>query len=248
MREDISIHFENKLQEARFLERPNRFLLRCGLPAVSANSPSVMGEEIVEAHLADPGRLRELLAPRTVWLRPVNGTGRKTKWSAALCESPAGDSLVSIDATLPNRLVGKALLAGALEEFAGWSLVRPEFPLGGSRWDFLLKSPGGRRLLLEVKSVTLVEGKTALFPDALTARGAKHMRELAEIVRNGEYEAAVMFVVQRDEAILIQAAPQIDPAFAAALADAVAAGVNIYGRKCRVSLTGVTLGEQLPAG
>lgn len=103
-------------------------------------------------------------------------------------------------------------------------------------------------MLLEVKSVTLVEEKKALFPDALTARGAKHMRELARIVQEGEYEAAVLFVVQRDEAERIHAAPHIDPGFAAALADARAAGVSVYGRKCTVSLKGVSLAESVPAG
>jgi sugar fermentation stimulation protein A len=181
-------------------------------------------------------------------LRAANKAGRKTSWSAVLCESPEGDSLVSLDSTLPNRLVGRALAAGALTEFKGWSLVRPEFPLGASRWDFLLANAAGRQLLLEVKSVTLVEDKAALFPDALTARGAKHMRELAHIVRDGAYDAAVLFVAQREEAEYIRAAPHIDPVFAAALADAKAAGVCVYGRKCSISLTGVTLGESLPAG
>lgn len=249
MKKDVSVQFDHILQKASFLERPNRFLLRCMMPADCDDLCTLTGEEIVEAHLADPGRLKELLVPgRPIWLRPVNKVGRKTKWSAVLCESPAGDSLVSLDSTLPNRLIGRALAVGAMTEFHGWSLVRPEFPLGGSRWDFLLKNSAGRRLLLEVKSVTLMEEKVALFPDALTARGAKHMRELAQIVRHGEYEAAVLFVVQRDEAECIRAAPHIDPVFAAALADAREAGVGVYGRKCIISLTGVTLAGSLPAG
>ena len=249
MKEDVSVRFDNALQQARFVERPNRFILRCLLPANFQGTHPPGAGEIVEAHLADPGRLRELLVPgRKIWLREANGTGRKTRWSAVLCESPAGDSFVSLDSTLPNRLIGRALAAGVMTEFAGWSLVRPEFPLGSSRWDFLLTNPAGRRLLLEVKSVTLVEEKTALFPDALTARGAKHMRELAHIVRDGAYDAAVLFVAQRDEAECIRAAPHIDPVFAAALADAKAAGVGIYGRKCSISLTGVSLGRSLPAG
>ena len=247
MKKDVSIQFKSVLQKARFVERPNRFLLRCMLTDGSPNHST--GEELVEAHLADPGRLRELLVPgRTIWLHPVDKMGRKTRWSAVLCESPAGETLVSLDSTLPNRLVGRALASGVMKEFTGWSLVRPEFPLGGSRWDFLLQNKAGRRLLLEVKSVTLVEEETALFPDALTARGARHMRELAHIVRDGEYDAAVLFVAQREEAKFICAAPHIDPVFAEALADAKAAGVKVYGRKCRISLDGVSLGESLPAG
>lgn len=252
---EITVSFGQKLQQAVFLERPNRFLLRCRLPASGTAGTVADSGEVVEAHLADPGRLRELLVPgRPVWLRPAEGKGplkagkRKTKWSAVLCCNPEGTGLVCLDATLPNRLVHRALQAGALPEFAGFSLRRPEFALEGSRFDFLLENAGGRQLLLEVKSVTLVEGETALFPDALTARGAKHVRELGRLVQSGAYAAAVLFVVQRREATAVHAAASIDPVFAAALAEAREAGVAVYGRRCYVNLLGVTLGEPLPAG
>jgi sugar fermentation stimulation protein A len=234
----ISVPLSGPLVEARFVERPNRFLLRCQAPA-----------GVVEAHLGDPGRLRELLLPgRRVWLRPAAASpARRTRWTAVLVESPAGDGLVSLDTTLPNRLIHAALLAGALPELAGYSLERREAQLGRSRIDFLLADGAGSRLALEVKSVTLVEGRLALFPDAVTARGARHVRELTAHVRDGG-AAAILFVLQRPDADRIVAARAIDGVFADALAEAQAAGVRVLGRRCAVDLERLTLGETVPAG
>ncbi|HSL84160.1 MAG TPA: DNA/RNA nuclease SfsA, partial [Thermoanaerobaculia bacterium] len=127
-----------------------------------------------------------------------------------------------------------------------------EHRLGRSRLDFLLRPrddrEGGPPLLLEVKSVTLVEEGVALFPDAVTARGARHVRELAEHVRAGSHRAAVLFVVQRPGASRVLAAREIDPAFADALAGAREAGVRVLGRRCRVEADRVVLGDSIPAG
>lgn len=248
----IVVALPGPLREARFVARPNRFLLRCELGS----------EGEVEAHLADPGRLRELLLPGCrVWLREVTAPAvrtarsrhlrpRRTRFSAVLVETPDGAGLVSVDTTLPNRLIHRALLAGALPELDGWTLERREARIGGSRIDFLLSGTGAaadRRLALEVKSVTLVEDGVALFPDAVTARGARHVGELAEVAGREDWEAAVLFVVQRPDAERVLAAPHIDPTFARALAVARAAGVLVLARRCHVDLAGLTLGAALPA-
>ena len=120
--------------------------------------------------------------------------------------------------------------------------------MGRSRLDFLLSGPGGRKLALEVKSVTLVKDGVALFPDAVTERGARHLRELAEIAGRPGWEAAVLFVLQRSDATEIRAARSIDPGFADALAEAKEAGVRILGRRCQVFLDRVELGPAVPAG
>lgn len=234
----VSIALPPDLCEATFVARPNRFLLHCALP----------GEDgPVEVHLADPGRLKELLLPgRRVWVRPAASAGRRTAWSAVLVESPDHEGLVSVDTTLPNRLIGRALETGALQEFEGWTLDRREAPLGSSRIDFLL-ARGDERLALEVKSVTLVEDGVALFPDAVTARGARHVRELAEAATRPGWHAAVLFVLQRPDAHRIEAARSIDPAFADALAEARAAGVRVLGRRCRVTLEVIELGAAIAA-
>ena len=225
------------LCEGRFIARPNRFLLLCALPG---------DQEPVEVHLPDPGRLKELLVPgRRVWVRPAGSPARRTSWSAVLVETPDGSGLISVDTTLPNRLIRHALEARALEELADWRLVRPEFPLGGSRIDFLLEHED-RRLALEVKSVTLVEDHVALFPDAVTARGARHVRELADVAQRPEWDAAVLFVVQRSDAVRVEAARSIDPTFADALTEARTAGVEVLARRCRVTLDRLELGDPLP--
>ncbi|MFQ5911127.1 MAG: DNA/RNA nuclease SfsA, partial [Thermoplasmata archaeon] len=148
-----SIPIRGPLTQASFVDRPNRFLVRTRLE----------DGRTVPAHLPDPGRLKELLVPnRRVWLRPAQGTPRKTSWTVVLVQTPSGDGLVSVDTTLPNRLIAKALRTSALGEFAGWTLVRAEVPVGASRLDFILESKDRRQLLLEVKSVTLVENGVGL--------------------------------------------------------------------------------------
>jgi sugar fermentation stimulation protein A len=254
----VKIPLAGPLVETRFIERPNRFLLRCTPPQQASSLPPgaagptpdpAAGPAGVEAHMADPGRLRELLLPgRRVWLRAAAPTAtRRTRWTAVLVESPDGRGLVSVDTTLPNRLIHAALSAGALDEFSGWRLERHEVSIGASRIDFVL-GQGARRLALEVKSVTLVENGIGLFPDAVTMRGARHVRELTRIVEEPGWEAAILFVLQRPDAYRIEAAAAIDPVFAAALAEAKAAGVRVLGRRCRVSLDHLSLGSPVPAG
>jgi sugar fermentation stimulation protein A len=242
----VQIPFPAPLRAARFLARPNRFLLHCALEPCEGES---QGEETaaVPVHLADPGRLKELLLPgQRVWLRPAASPTRKTAWTAVLVEAPDGAGLVSVDTTMPNRLIHRALEARALDEFAGWSLERAEWRHGRSRIDFLL-ARDHRKLALEVKSVTLVDDGVALFPDAITDRGARHVRELAALARRDGWEAAILFVLQRDDAHRVEAARSIDPAFADALADARSAGVRILGRRCRVTLRTLELAEVIPA-
>ena len=226
------------LHRAVMLERPNRFLLRCVLDGDGKH---------VEAHLADPGRLTELLFPGApVWLRRSSNPRRKTQWSAVLTQDSRSGCLVSVQSALENALVQEAFAQGALEEFTKWSLRGSEYAYASSRWDFLLERPQGRRMLLEVKSVTLVQGGVALFPDAVTARGRRHLLELAAIQQAGEFETAVLFVVQRSDALRVAPAVHIDPGFAEAMEAAQAQGVRFYARACQVHVGGIILGPSLP--
>lgn len=230
----ISTPIPGPLQPAQFLDRPNRFVVRCRLEATG---------EVVEAHIRERGRLLEILVPgRRLWLSPSNDPKRRTAWTAFLADSPAGEGWVSLDTTLPNRLIRRALEASALPELDGWRLERAEWRRGNSRFDFLLARPDGRRLVLEVKSVGLVEDGVALFPDAPTTRGTRHLRELTEIAAQDGWEAAVLFVIQRGDANGLRAADHIDPDFAHALDDAARAGVRVLARRCEVGLEGVGLG------
>jgi sugar fermentation stimulation protein A len=225
------------LVEARFLSRPNRFVVHARLDG---------GAEVV-AHLADPGRLEELLVPgRRMALRPeTRSPTRRTLWTAVLVESPDGWEWVSLDTTVPNRLVRAALVEEALAELRPWKLAGWEVPLRSSRLDFLLQDAGGRHMYVEAKSVTLVRDGVALFPDAVTARGTRHLEELARARREG-HEAAVLFVLQRRDAHRIVAARAIDPDFAAALAGAAREGVRVLGRRCSVEWEGIRLGGRVP--
>ena len=253
---DIYLNFHNELREAVFVERPNRFLVRSRLlptGGYSGRSGAVKSpkEPLVEAHLPDPGRLQELLVPgRSIWIAPAHNPGRKTNWSVVLCETPDGGGLVSLNSTLPNRLVEKGLAVGGIDEFRAWLLLRREYRRGHSRWDFLLahrEENSGRRMALEIKSVTLVDDDgIALFPDAVTKRGARHLHELAALAQTDGWAAAVLFIVQREDALAFRPAAALDPTFAAALKEARLAGVKVYCRKCRITPRKITLTEQLP--
>jgi sugar fermentation stimulation protein A len=180
-------------------------------------------------------------------LRPEEASAtRKTRWTSLLVEAPGGAGWVSLNTTLPNRLIERALRLGALQEFDGWHLVRREVPYGSSRLDFLLEDGSGNRQYVEVKSVTLVHNEVALFPDAITARGARHVEELTLAVVAG-HQASVLFVLQRPDAGRIVAARAIDPLFSDTLAKAEMMGVQVLGRRCHVSWEGIALGASIPA-
>lgn len=212
---------------ARFVSRPNRFIVEAELP----------GGSMVPSHLADPGRLRELLLPGAELRlrRATGGTSRRTAYSVELVRATAPPRpWVSLVTTRANLLARPLLEQGEVRGAGrGWT-VRPEVQVGRSRFDFLLTRPGGDRMLVEVKSVTLVECGTALFPDAPTARGRRHLEELAGTARRGG-RCLVLFVVQRADARSVRPHPVRDPLFAGALHRARAAGVLIRAAGFRFS-------------
>ncbi len=194
------------LVAARFVARPNRFIVMARLS----------DGRVVPCHMADPGRLRELLLPDVpLRLRPATvGAVRRTAFSVVLVRAPmAPRPWVSLDTTLPNRLAADLLRRGAIRGLGGCTALRSEVTHGRSRFDFLLSPRRARDTFVEVKSVTLVENGIARFPDAPTRRGARHVRELRGLVSRGE-RAAILFVVQRGDARAVTPNPRIDPVFA----------------------------------
>ncbi len=140
-----------------------------------------------------------------------------------------------------TRLLYVSIRADRLEEFAGYAEVRREVTYGPSRLDLVLEGgPDGGRCFIEAKSVSLVKDGVALFPDAPTQRGRHHLGELARAKAEG-HRAAVVFVVQRDDATRFSPHDEADPAFGQALREAAQAGVEVYAYKCRVSEGEVTL-------
>jgi|Deesub1362B_J571_1020462.scaffolds.fasta_scaffold02671_5 sugar fermentation stimulation protein A len=207
-----------------YLSRPNRFSLWVALDGA---------RELV--HLPNPGRLLEVLAPgRRILLRAAASPLRKTRFTAVGADLDG--MLVSLDSTLPNRFFPQALAQGLIPPLVGWQLLKREPRLGAGRADFLLRK-GRERALVEVKSVTWVEQGVALFPDAPTLRGRRHLEELAQAAGEG-MEAWVVFVVQRPDAWAFGPSP-LDLKFGAALRRALAAGVRTCALVC--SFDGVNL-------
>lgn len=220
-----------KLMESTFIQRKNRFV---GLVEVAG--------EIHPAHVPSSGRMRELLFPgNTVYLSSMP-EGMRTKYRIHLASF--GETLVSVDSLLPNRLMYQAFMEGALDNFAGYQEVKKEVGFGDSRFDFYLRGASGR-CLIEVKSVTLVEDGIAKFPDAPSARGTKHLLELCQAVHEG-FRAAVIFVVQRNDAKFFSPNHVTDPQFSRALDQAAACGVEIYAITCQVTKETIRLQGALP--
>ena len=223
-----------KLTPATFVKRDNRFRVTVRVEG-----------HLAWAHLPNSGRLRELLVPgQRVLLAAAQAPGRLTSYDLLLVDLDG--TLVSIDARMPSRLLYEALQAGRLEEFAGYAQIRREVTYGQSRLDLVLEGgPDGGRCFIEAKSVTLVKDGVALFPDAPTQRGRRHLSELARARAEG-HRAAVVLVVQRDDAIRFSPHDEADPAFGQALREAAQAGVEVYAYKCRVSEEEVILNAPLP--
>lgn len=205
-----------------FLSRPNRFIARVRLPD---------GEEKT-VHVKNTGRCRELLLPgAAVILVRGDAPGRKTEYD--LVAVYKGDTLINMDSQAPNA-AAKELLPRL---FPG-ALLRPETVWGASRFDFYLEQDS-RRIFVEVKGVTLEENGRALFPDAPTERGVKHLRELIRARAEG-FETYVLFLIQMKGCHAFSPNEATHPAFAEALREAKAAGVGILCYDCRVSEDSMT--------
>ena len=221
------------LVDGHFVTRDNRFRV----------TVEVRGRE-VWAHLPNSGRLGELLVPgRRVSLVEKAAAGRKTAYDLSMVEHDG--RWISMDARLPNELVEESLLAGRLEPLAGYPVLRREVTHGRSRFDFALEAPGRLPCLVEVKSITLVVDGLGCFPDAVTQRGRRHVNELAEAANSG-YRAAVIFVVQRDDAMGVRPHDESDPDFGLALRAAADRGVEVYAYGCQVEPGRVEMTGRLP--
>ncbi len=220
-----------RLVRGQFLRRDNRFRA----------TVSVAGEESW-AHVANSGRLGELFTPgRSIWLAPANSDHRKTAYDLKLVEFAS--VLVSVDAHLPNPLLAEALANEKLPDYCFPEITR-EVTYGGSRLDFRL-SRHGEICWVETKSVTLVENGTALFPDAQTSRGRRHLLELINARESG-HRAAVIFVVQRPDAVRLVPHREADPEFAATLRLAAEVGVEVRAFACQVSLEEIIIDGEIP--
>ncbi len=199
------------------------------------------------AHVPNSGRLHDLFRPGvSVYLHRSAKPDRKTPYDLLLVDHEG--VLVSIDARLPPKLLSEALTKGLLDPWLGapgpsWE-VRTEPAHGVGRLDLHFWGPAGA-WWIETKSVTLVEGGWALFPDAPTARGRRHLQDLCDLVRSGQ-RAAVVFVIQRPDAKGFAPHPTADPAFPAALQAAAACGVQVRAYATQVSLRQIAITHAVP--
>ena len=227
------MRFEKTLVKSHFIKRLNRF---CVLVERKGH--------VVRAHLANSGRLRELLVRgQAAYLSHASSPKRKTDWDLRLMETESG-VLVSVDARLPNALFKEALQQGKLPDFSEYASIEAEITAGGSRLDFRL-TWAGMPCWVETKSITLVKEAIGLFPDAETRRGTRHLYELTALRKSGA-RAAVVFVVQRSDAESVRPNDAADPAFGKALREAVSCGVEVFGGRCHVGLEGVWWDASLP--
>ena len=218
------------VEEAVFLRRNNRFTAEVTLRG-----------RMETVHVKNTGRLRELLLPGArAFLQRAENPARRTAWD--LIAVAAGETVVNVDSQLPNALAEEWVRGGGL--FPAPSLVRREVTRGDSRFD-LYAEHGGRRAFIEVKGVTLVRGGRALFPDAPTERGVKHLRGLNRCAAEGD-EAWVLFVIQRADAVAFAPNAETDPAFAEALRAAVAGGVRAVALTCAVTPDSVSIAGEVP--
>ncbi|WP_277373953.1 DNA/RNA nuclease SfsA [Pseudomonas sp. AA-38] len=231
------MRFDPPLEEGRLLRRYKRFL---------ADIETASGEQMT-IHCANTGSMLNCMSEGCrVWFSRSNDPKRKLPGSWEISETPQG-RLACINTARANALVEEALRAGLISELAGFTALKREVPYGveNSRADFRLDYAEGP-VFVEVKSVTLgFDGSDiAAFPDAVTLRGAKHLRELAALARVG-VRAVQLYCVNLSGIRAVRAAEEIDPAYAAGLREAKAAGVQVLAYGAELSPEGIALVRRL---
>lgn len=233
------MRFPAPLLRGRLLRRYNRFLADLVLDsgeevtAVCPNTGSMLG-------LTDPGSV--------VWVSTSDSPSRKYRYTWEMVEADLGrgPALVGINTGHPNVLVAEALARRRLRPLEGYPLLRREVRYGAnSRIDILLECPERGRCYVEVKNVHMMRrAGLAEFPDSITARGTKHLRELAEMVRAG-HRAVMIFLIQRADATRLALARDIDPAYGTAFEEAAAAGVEMLAYRCSLSPEEIAVDRQV---
>ncbi|GAB4298917.1 MAG: DNA/RNA nuclease SfsA [Thiohalomonadaceae bacterium] len=203
---------------------------------------------LITAHTPNTGSMLGCAEPGSrVWLRVVDNPKRKYPHVWELVENSAG-IMVGINTGVVNRLVTEAIANGVIAELQGYAMLRQEVRYGneGSRIDLLLAGNGRPPCYVEIKNVTAVDAVgTAFFPDAVSARGSKHLRELMQVVAQGG-RGVLLFCVQRGDARAVRPADEIDALYGQTLRAAVAAGVETLAYRATVSPHGVSLDVALP--
>ncbi len=225
--------FREKLVHGTLINRYKRFL---------ANVRLDDGSEVV-AHCTNSGSMKSCLENGAeVYLTPVNDPKRQTKFTWEMIK--INGKWVGINTVNPNKLAFEAISAGKIPELTGYTNIRREVVFSDSRFDLFAENET-EKCFVEVKNVTLKEGKFALFPDSVTERGQKHLKTLIE-VKAGGMRAVMFYVIQRTDVEVFAPAKEIDPEYAETLKLAVNAGVEIIAMVAHVTPEKIELTEKLP--
>ena len=232
------MEFLDPLIPGRLIKRYKRFLADVEL----------VGGEIVTAHCANSGSMLNVKEPGSeVWLSPARNPDRKLRYTWELIK--INDTLVGINTALPNSIVEEAIIARKIPELEGYASLRREVKYGkNSRIDILLEDLSLPKCYVEVKNVTLKRGlgeaNLVEFPDSVTARGAKHLAELSDMVAQG-YRSVMLYLVQRQDGDAFTIAADIDPAYKTALDKAMSTGVEILCYQCTVDTKKIEVSKSL---
>ena len=218
-----------KMVEGVFLARPNRFIAHIEIDG-----------KLEICHVKNTGRCRELLPPGAkVWCEESQNPNRKTKFDLITVQK--GDRLINMDSQAPNIAAGEWLKNGGLGDIEN---LKAEATHGDSRFDFSF-TKDGKACFLEVKGVTLENEGICAFPDAPTQRGAKHLRGLSQLAKDG-YGAYVLFVIQMTDVKYLHPNDATDPGFGAALRQAAADGVEVLAVDCQITPDSMEISDQVP--
>lgn len=217
------------IYSGKFLERPNRFIANVEVDG-----------EIKVCHVKNTGRCREILTPGAdVFIDYVDKAERKTKYD--LISVYKGDKLINIDSQAPNKIFHEFLLKRKL--ISNITYIKPEFKYLNSRFDFYIET-ANRKILIEVKGVTLEEDGITKFPDAPTLRGVRHVEELILSMDNG-YEAYVIFIIQMKDVRYFTPNNHMHPQFGEVLKKAWEKGVKILAYDCNVGKDFIEISEEV---
>ncbi len=227
----IKLKTDSPIIEGSFVERLNRFVATVNIGGI--NTP---------VHVPNSGRLKELFTPGAkVLLEERNKTGRKTHYELEMVYNKG--RLISVDSQIPNKLMLKSLKNRDIPGFEKYSIIEREITYGNSRFDIKM-SEDNEICYMEIKGVTLEKNGVALFPDAPTTRGSKHVKELME-VKKYEMRAVLMFVIQMSGIETFTTNAAADPEFAQNVGRAAASGVEIYAYDTIVSRDGIKLNKEV---
>jgi len=201
-------------------------------------------QQTLTVHCPNSGSMRGCSEPGSpVWISHSDGQKRKYAWTLEMVQHQG--IWIGVHTGRTNSIVREGLERGVIQDFGAIHAITPEVVVSAkSRLDFLLATEKGN-LYLEVKNCSLAEDGIALFPDAVTVRGAKHLHELARLAEAG-FGAAVLFCIQRSDAVRCQPAAGIDPVYAETVAWAQAKGVQFLAYQAEVQPESITITRKIP--